>query len=136
MKYFENKKSNESKKYNLLSLDNPNVVYEIERKNYQEYLKEKGEEKKNNIQIDSSNLEKVFTNKIHQKAMKEVSEDEKEVLCLYVLERKPIEEISKTLNKSNAEIIHLKVQAGKHFKENINNYKSEKLKKIGGVLDE
>ena len=133
MKYFGKKRFRQKRKYNILSLEDPDVVFEIERKDYQDYLKSKGENYKKKT-FNNKHLENAFSNKTYSRAMKNIPQEEKDVLYFYVVECMPLSKVCKELNKSKCEVLSLKKSAIKHFKSNLNGY--NKTYKKSGVPNE
>ena len=135
MKYFGKRKFKQKKNYEILSLNDLDVVSEIERKNYQDYLRPKGNYYKSKS-YNGKTLENAFTAKTYRKAMKDIPQIEKDVLYLCVIECKSLNEVCKELNKSKCEVLLLKESAKNHFKKNLNRTKRRNYKKKGGAYHE
>lgn len=116
-----------------ISFDNPNNQKLIEKQLYQNYLRNSIDIPKDKfiyVEIDINHLENIFTKKVYYEAMKSLSNIEKQILYLFVCEKKSLKQISKILKLSKKEVSILKDLAIKHFKDNVNNLKN------GGALNE
>ena len=131
MKYFGKKRFRQKRKYNILSLEDPDVVFEIERKDYQDYLKSKGENYKKKT-FNNKHLENAFSNKTYSRAMKNIPQEELQSFQLSL--DNELSKVCKELNKSKCEVLSLKKSAIKHFKSNLNGY--NKTYKKSGVPNE
>jgi DNA-directed RNA polymerase specialized sigma subunit len=131
MNYFDSNNTN-----GILSLNTTSVQKQLEKQNYEEYLRKEKENSKEKNHIDYEHLENIFTNEIYFRAMKDLSKNEKLILYLYCYEYRTLNEICKILKKSKSEIIELRLQAVNNFKNNVEKYRKMYLKKNGGDLDE
>ena len=131
MNYFD---SNNTK--DIVSLNDSDIQKQIEKQNYEEYLRKEKEDSKEKSYVDYEHFENIFTNEIYYKAMKELTEDKKQILYLYCYEYRTFNEICKILKKSKNEIIQLKQQAISDLKNNVEKYQKIYFKKNGGDLDE
>ena len=74
------------------------TTHELERKSYQDYLKNETTEKISLQDIDYKNLEKVFTKKADYLAMKKLTEFEKFTIYIYAFFPQYIERLCKDCN--------------------------------------
>lgn len=69
--------------------------------------------------IDYRHLEKIMSQKKHQKAILKLSEREKQIVYLFYIEEKEIDEIAKILNISKKTILNTKQNALNKLKKDI-----------------
>lgn len=126
------KRRNYTKAKNL-SFNNPKDKLELDKISYQNYQRK---QYTNEELIDINHLENAFHNEIYYRAMKEIPLPEKRVLYLVILEASDLESVCKTLKVSKSEVVRIKANGIKHFKENIEKYTKMYPKKNGGGTNE
>lgn len=134
MNYFDSNLQGEE-----LSLNNLKLQKMINKESYNIYLKNVfSNDLKSKIRFtDYEHLENAFTNEIYYRAMKDLSTKEKQILGYLILDENSIEEVSKKMQLTKAEIIELKYNAINKFKELTKKYsKLFSSQKGGGNSEE
>lgn len=132
MKKFKNQKNKKSTKD--IQLPNEKIQNIIQQNFYQTQI-----EKINNIDADINHLEKIFTDETYYAAMKIVPLIERKVLYLSYIENARLNDICKRLKLQKSQVIRLRNQAIRHFKNNLETlYKANNIKVevIADELDE
>ena len=128
----KNKRMNKGRKFTKArnySFDNPRDQKKIEKKTYQEYLRNK---QKNIENVDYKHLENVFTNEVHYRAMKELPLIEKRALYIAVFDASDLEKACAEMKMTKKEVIKIKTKAINRFKDNVEKQLAKHSKKNGG----
>ena len=125
MKKFKNQKNKKSTED--IKLPNEKIQNIIQQSFYQTQI-----DKINNIDADINHLEKIFTDETYYAAMKIVPLLERKVLYLSYIENARLNDICKRLKLQKSQVIRLRNQAIRHYKNNLKTlYKFKKTKKGG-----
>ena len=127
MKNQNSKNTNENRCEKGILLPNEQITKLIEKSHYQE-----SSEQFDNADLNINHLENVFTDETYYLAMKIVPLLERKVLYLSYVENVRLNNICKRLKLQKNQVIRLKAQGIKHFKNNLATlYKYEKIRKGG-----
>ncbi len=132
MKRQKYKKSYSKKKYEpkykvtFISLDDPRVMREVNKRIYQNCLRDCYSTSSKYKKIETYNLEDIFSNKIYYQAMKELPLIEKKILYFDVFENEGLNGVCEKLNLTRKEVLDYHKKAIKHFKANVKKYSAKR----------
>lgn len=108
--------------FKILSYDDSKVTRKVERKIYNDYIRQKQIHSKNK-KVDINHLENIFTNRVNYFAMKNIPLIEKKILYLNIYQNECLDSICKILNLTKIQVLIYQRLGIQHFKNNVKKYK-------------